>query len=191
MNEDTRLIGLKSDLTALQTQVSNQYTQIREISGILGTISTTLLSGQQISAHEREALLSRLDSIDTEIDTERREVSAILMRLERAIEGLVRDLNEVSRDSEEAVDNLEAISSKLDGLHPHVHETLRHARKLADRDPETGAEVSKSDKALKGLSRAFWTAVSTAIVLWLLSQIVPWIKGVHVDPPTTTIQPSH
>lgn len=178
---DERLAGLKADLSALNTQVQNQYQQIREISGLLGTISTTLMSAQQISAHERESLLSRLESIDSEIDTERRELSTILTRLERSIEALGRDLGEVTRDSEEAADSLEAITSKLDDLHPHVHETLRHARKLVDRDPDTGAEISKSDKVLKTLTKVFWTAIATAAVLWLMSGLLPWVKGLHVD----------
>jgi len=163
---------LKNDLNALYTQGSNHLALLREVTSILNTVASTLTAANQISAYERESMLSKLEAISAEISNERRDMNNVLARVEHMIEGLDQEFSDFMKNRSEMVDQ--------------VNETLRHTRQLVDRDPDTGAEISKSDKLIKALLRAFWVAVATAVVLMGLSKVLPWIRGLRLPAPPTT-----
>lgn len=180
MTGEHRIADLRGELSALTSQVSNHYHLLREITTILGTVSSTLTSANQISAHERESLLSRLETISLELTHGMR-------RIERFMDDLKREFGDQAKGRDDAAESLseiqrhaEAISAQVSAMHPSVQETLKHTRKLVDRDLDTGVEISRSDKIVKALSKAFWAAVATAAVLLGLSRLIPWIKGVQL-----------
>lgn len=180
MTGEQRVADLRGELGALNAQVSNHYMLLREITTILGAVSSTLSSANQISAHERESLLARLESINLELTNG-------LRRIERFMDDLKREMGDQARGREDAADSLseiqrhaETLSAQVAVIHPAVQETLKHSRKMVDRDPDTGAEISKSDKVVKALTKAFWAAVATAAVLLGLSKLLPWVRGIQL-----------
>lgn len=177
MTDEPRVADLRNELSALTAQVSNHYMLLREITTILGTVSSTLTSANQINAHERESMLARLEAINSELTHGWR-------RIERFMEDLKREFGDQARGREDAADSLseiqrhaENISAQVSVIHPAMQETLKHTRKLVDRDPDTGVEISKSDKIVKALSKAFWSAVATGAVFYALVKLYPIVTG--------------
>lgn len=187
MADDKELAELRTDLNALRSHASNHASLLREITTILNTVSSTLAASNQISAHERESLLTRLDAINVEIGNDRREIAGVLGRIERSIDALDREFETLTKGREEdsgALDEIlghaEVIAEHVQAMRPGLSEALRHTRKLADRDPDTGAEISSSDRAIKALLKAFWAAMATAAILLALSKLLPWVRGVQL-----------
>lgn len=56
----------------------------------------------------------------------------------------------------------------------NIHELLTSMRRLTDRDPHSGEAVPWTTVLGKQLSLAFWTAVSTSIILYALKVLLPY-----------------
>ena len=181
-DEQSRIVDLKHELSTLHLQTNNHYLLLREISSILTTISSTLTSANQISAHERESLIARLEAIESELAHERRVLAETVAKIERSVDALGKEFDGFVADRDEADEHLmevvrrtEAIVQHIQNVGPIAKECLVHARKLVGRDPDTGAEISASDRVIKAVNKAFWSAVATAVVLYMLSRLVPYL----------------
>jgi hypothetical protein len=186
MSGDESIAVLRGDLHSLRTQVSehqqSQQSLLREIAGILHTVSSAFAASNQITSSEREHLLSRLENIYLALSQDRRDINETLRRLEQLVNDVVNDIHDVQEERKRSValftEQHEHFVETVANLNPHILEMRGHLRGMRQKDETTGVDIPMSEKILKALFKAFWTALATATVILFLSKvIVPWVLG--------------
>jgi chromosome segregation ATPase len=177
---------MRGDLHALRTQISehhqSQQSLLRELAGIMHTVSSAFAAANQITSSEREHLLSRLENIYLALSQDRRDINETLRRLEQLVNDVGNDVqaiqDERKRSVELFIEQHEQFMKAMETLNPQILEMRAHLRSMRQKDETTGADLPMSEKILKALFKAFWAALATAtIILFLSKVVVPWVVG--------------
>jgi DNA repair exonuclease SbcCD ATPase subunit len=194
MAGDESVSVLRGDLQALRSQITehhqSQQALLRELAGILHTVSSAFAASNQITASEREHLLSRLENIYLALSQDRRDINESLRRLEQNINDVdnsVQSLHDERKRSVELfTEHHEQFLAEIAPLKPQVEEMRKHLRGLLQKNEITGDDLPISDRIWKVLIKALVSAFATAtIILFLTKVLVPWLvglKGVDVTP---------
>jgi chromosome segregation ATPase len=185
---------LRGDLQALRSQITehhqSQQALLRELAGILHTVSSAFAASNQITASEREHLLSRLENIYLALSQDRRDINESLRRLEQNINDVDNSVqglhDERKRSVELFTEHHEKFLEEIGRLKPRVDEMVKGLRGLRQKNEITGDDLPISDRVWKVLLQALVTAFATAtIILFLTKVVVPWVigmKGVDITP---------
>lgn len=97
-------------------------------------------------------------------------------------DALMERLTEVAEQNNQRFEELLGLRSSPAPapLAQNVTEILASVRKLTDRDPHNGEPVTWIAVLGKQLSLAFWTAVSTSIILYALKALLPYTAGAPI-----------